>query len=382
MNRLIDSIRRVRTTFRAPAEPDGDPGPALDLAGKKVLLVYLFDALGDAVLLGPVAKALLEGGAKAVGVVATKNAARVLKLLDQPVRVHALPEALALPPEDPARPESRKAWRAPEVREAEADFTAKLAAKKYDVAVDLTHRANVDGRRWLDASGAEVTLGWVAEGADPRGDGLTWGAPDVRYMADRHWSRLQMLPLRGLGVSRPDYDVGLAPPERAQDKAAELFGAGPRVLLVPGARDPNKRWAPERFERIGAWVTKEAQGSVVIAGAPSEAKLVRALCKTIGPGATPYTGKDIATLVALTQEAHAVVTNDTGPMHFAFLSNTPTVAIFTWMSPVCWGPPRTDPRFVVLRVPEDAAAQADGTYTRAAIHYLDGLLGRFGPCAR
>ena len=126
----------------------------------------------------------------------------------------------------------------------------------------------------------------------------------------------------------------------------------------------------------------EAKGSVVISGAPSEAKLVKGLAQAIGGEAQVYTKKDLATLLALIRGADAVVTNDTGPMHLAFLAKTPTVAIFTWMSPLCWGPPVTDPRFVVLRIPDGAAHDADGIYTRAALHYLDGLLARFAPCAR
>lgn len=387
MNRLIDSIRRVKKTFRTP-DLDGDPGPELELEGRRVLLVYTFDALGDTALLGPVIAALAEGGAKGkIGVLAPKNACRVLKLLDLPIDRIELPDSLRIPPPevDPEAP-----WQTAEVLEAAEALTEKLQKKRFDVAVDLSLRASVDSRRWLTACGAEVRLGWTpfGTGSGPRpGDALTWGTEDVRHLADRHWSRLMMLPLRGLGVTHPRFDVAFTVPERAFDKAEQLFESarpdrqngsnGPRVVLVPGSRDPNKRWDPERFERLGRWVTEEAEGAVVVVGAPNEAKLVRGLVKAIGAGATGYANRDLAALVALLSRAHAVVTNDTGPMHFAFLAKTPTVAIFNQMSPVCWGPPQTDPRFVVLRVPDTPGADADGVYTRAALHYLDTLLGKF-----
>ena len=200
MNRLIESIRRVRTSLRAPA-PEVDAGPAIAVAGQRVLVVYLFDAVGDAVLLGPALAALLRAGAKApIGVLARPGAARVLALLDLPLRIHRLPDALSLPPEDPRRPETGRAWRAAAVREAEQKLQKGLRAKKYDVAVDLTFRADTDARRWLAASGAPTRLGWVEAGEPPARAGLTAGAEDVRYQADRHWSRYLTLPMARLGA--------------------------------------------------------------------------------------------------------------------------------------------------------------------------------------
>lgn len=377
MNRLIDSIRRVKRTFRA-VDAAADPGPQVSLTGQRVLVVYLFAAVGDAVLLGPVLKALLNAGAKGpIGVLARANAARTLRLLDLPLRIHVLPDSLHLPPVDPTQPASKKAWKAPEVLGELQKLTDGLRAKKYDIAVDLTHRAHVDSRRWLTASGAEVRLGWVDPGAPHTDGGLTWGTPDVRLKADQHWSRSMTVPLRSLGVGQPDFGVSFKIGDKAEGKAKALFGAGPKVLLIPGSRDPSKRVDADCFERVGQWVLQEAEGSVVVLGAPAEAPMLKGLTKAIGPGAKAYAQKDLATLVGLVQAADVVVTNDTGPMHIAFLSQTPTVAIFTTMSPLCWGPPQTDPRFVVLRTPQGATADAEGIYTRAVIHYVDGLIAKY-----
>lgn len=377
VNGLIDSIRRVKQTFR-PLNTEDQTGPSVELEGQKILVVYLFEAVGDAVLLGPVLKALLNGGAKGpIGVLVRANAARTLRLLNLPLKLHVLPDILHMPA--PSDPESKKAWQDLEVRNEVAELTDALVAKKYTIAVDLTHRTSVDSRRWLEACGAETRLGWVDRGTSHADAGLTWGTEDVRVMADRHWSKYMTLPLRCLGLRQPDYELEFTISDAAKAKAKALFGRGPKLLLVPGARDPNKRWDPESFERVGQWMCQEAEGSVVVVGAPAEAKLIRSLVKSIGDGAVAYTQKDLGTLVALVQAADVVVTNDTGPMHFAFLCKTPTVAIFTWMSPLCWGPPVTDPRFIVLRTPDDAAPDAEGIYTRAAIHYLDGLLAKFGP---
>lgn len=381
MPSLLDAIRRVRST-QGRFQPDGDPGPPVELAGKRVLLVYLFAALGDAILLAPVVKALLDGGAKSVGLLLRPSAARAFGLVDLKVKLHLLPELLDLPPEREG--EKRSPWRKKEVKAAAADFARALADRKYDVAVDLTFRNDADARRFVRASGAPVRLGWVHTGETAADAGLTHGTEDCRHQAERHWSRYNMLPLRCLGVHQPAYDVPLAARPAAQARALALYGEGrPRVLLVPGARAEVKRWHPDRFVEVGAWVAKELGGRVVVAGAPAEAPLVKDLARRIGPRAKAYAGKDLGTLLALVQSAGAVVTNDTGPMHLAFLAKRPTVAVFTWMSRVCWGPPAADPRFVVLTAPESersgAPSDAESIWTRAVIHYLDGLLAAHGP---
>jgi ADP-heptose:LPS heptosyltransferase len=362
MNRLIDAIGRVRKGF-ARFDPDGDPGPPVEIEGKSIVLVYLFPALGDAVLLAPAVKALVDRGAKTpIGVVLRKNGARIWKHVDLPAKIIPYPDELILARNDPR-------W---EERSASASALAKKL-RRYDVAVDLTLRDEVDARRFVTGSNAEAKLGFAD--ASETDTGLTWATLDERVLTERHWSKSLVLPLRCLGVVQPAYDVPFVISDRARAAAAELFPSGPGVLLVPGAQSAEKRFAEGRFVEAGRFVTARG-GSVVVAGAPSEGKLVRSVVKTIGARASGYTKKDLGTLLALIERADAVVTNDTGPMHFAFLLRRPTIAIFTVMSAVAWGPPVRDPRFVVLNVAEGSAA--DGAWTRVILHHLEGLLA----CAR
>jgi ADP-heptose:LPS heptosyltransferase len=365
MKRLIDSIRRTRSGFRR-FDPDGDPGPDVELEGRSIVLFYLFPALGDAVLLAPVVKALIERGAKTpIGLVLRKNAARIWKYVDLPVRIIPYPDELVLPVNDPR-------WRSKELAEEIEKLEKKIS--KYAIAADLTRRGEVDCHRFVAGSGAEVRLGFV-DPRQPAAD-LTWGTPDTRVQGERHWSKYLVLPLRCLGITEPSYDIDFSIDARAEREAAELWGPRPRVVLVPGAMSEEKRWGEERFVGVGRWVIEERKGSVVVCGAPSEAKLCRAVVKKIGAGAVPYTQKNLELLLSLIRGADAVITNDTGPMHFAFMLNVPTVAVFTYMSPVCWGPPKKDPRFVVLRSPGNDVEDPEGVWTRAVIHYLGGLLDR------
>jgi len=312
--------------------------------------------LGDAVLLAPVVKALAEAGAKTpIGVVLRKNAARIWKHVDLPARVIVYPDDLVLPKGDPR-------WASADVEMLEK----KIA--KYDIAVDLTLRNEVDCRRFVMK--AETRLGFV----DPRESetGLSWNTADNRIQGERHWSKYLMLPLRCLGVREPSWPFSFSIGAKAEQAAEELWGSHPRVLLVPGSMSEEKRWGEQRFTGVGRWAI-ERSGSIVVCGAPSEAKLCRKIAKEIG--AEHYTQKNLELLLALIASADAVVTNDTGPMHFAYALNVPTVAVFTTMSPVCWGPPIKDPRFVTLRAPTTQVQDPEGVWMRAVIHYLEGLLG-------
>jgi ADP-heptose:LPS heptosyltransferase len=380
---LIDAIRRARGFARL--DPDGDPGPPEPLEDRRVLLVYLFPALGDAALIAPVAKALLDAGAKPpIGLLVRASAARILKLVDLPLRLHVLDDALALPAPRRDRPELEKAWKKKEVKLAAAKLEEELSRRDYHVAVDLTFRDDADARRWVVASGASLRLGWCEAGEDLDRARLSRGTIDTRWQAERHWSRYQLLPLRCLGVSQPSYEIAFQEKPAAAARAEGLWGPGRRILLVPGARNEVKRWDPGRFAEVGREVVGPWNDSVVVVGAPGEAALVKGLVKAIGPGAGSYVGKDLATLVALVKSAHAVVTNDTGPMHLAYLTGRPTVALFTWMSPVCWGPPTKDPRHVVLHAParDQGAHDPGGVWTRAVLHHLARLLDAFGPKPR
>ena len=366
MSNLLDAIRRGRQQVSWRNDPDGDPGPSIEPRGIKVLVVYLFRGLGDAVLLVPAVKALVDVGAE-VEVLVQEKAARILKLVDLRWQIHTLPGALDLGAEDPR-------WQEADVLEQEAKMMRKLASRKYDVAIELTARADADGRRWVSATHASHRLGWVIEQESAEAAGLTFGTPDVRLQTDRHWSRFQMLPMRCFGVTEPKFDIPFDIPEEVLLRATGSYGTTPRMLLVPGAQQEERRWPLEHFARVGRWVT-ECGGSVVVCGAPHESDLVEEIVGLIGKDARLFAGEDLQTLLALIATSDVVVTNDTGPMHFAFLLRVPTVAIFTWMSPLVWGPPNKDPRFVVIRAQHfDEAKDAGGLLAQTVIHHVEGLL--------
>lgn len=327
-----------------------------------MLLVYLFPALGDAVLLAPVVQALLEGGAKGpVGLLLRASAARAWKHVDLPVRLHVLDDALA------ARPEPDD----DETQGLGLRLKMELQKRAYAVAVDLTARDEVDARTWLLRSGAAIRLGF-AYGGESHADDLTWSAPDERIQGLAHWTEYLRAPLAPFALPACDPFVAFKAPPSADEKAAELWGAGPRVVLVPGARTEEKRFPPEVFESAARLVSARG-GSVVALGAPGEKALLKRVAGAADRGEI-YAGKGLGPLVRLVETADAVVTNDTGPMHFAFLMNVPTVAVFTTMSVTCWGPIRPSSRFETITVPPGATSAAVPVVERLLLGRLARLL--------
>lgn len=110
----------------------------------------------------------------------------------------------------------------------------------------------------------------------------------------------------------------------------------PYVVLHVGAGSPLRLWAPEKWRAVAAWLAGRGLQPVWSAG-PREIDLVRA----IDPEArhTSYAGRlDLAQLWRLLEGARLLVALDTGVMHLAKLTVTPTVALFGPGSQVLFGP--------------------------------------------
>lgn len=107
----------------------------------------------------------------------------------------------------------------------------------------------------------------------------------------------------------------------------------PIVLLNPNASDmlPLRRWPTERFVELGKRVLDaDANATLVITGAPDEADAARAIAAAISPGrAISVAGSTtLRQLIVLYTMSDALVTNDSGPGHFASLTSLPTLVLF------------------------------------------------------
>lgn len=129
--------------------------------------------------------------------------------------------------------------------------------------------------------------------------------------------------------------------ERLPDGAS---GGVPRplILLNPNASDllPLRKWPGERFVELGRLLLAEHPTAVlVVTGAPAEQPTADVLCQQIGsPRAVSVAGRtSLRELLALYTLADVLVTNDSGPAHFASLTPIATVVLFGPETPRLFG---------------------------------------------
>ena len=115
------------------------------------------------------------------------------------------------------------------------------------------------------------------------------------------------------------------------------------VLINPNASEmlPHRRWMPERFvELIRQILAAYDDVLILITGAPSErteAQNLVSQCKS--DRCISFAGhSELADLPALYSLAVVVVTNDSGPAHFAAASGLPTIVLFGPETPNLYRP--------------------------------------------
>ena len=103
----------------------------------------------------------------------------------------------------------------------------------------------------------------------------------------------------------------------------------PILALGPGAAQPNKMWAPERFVAIARSWIDEYGGSVVLVGSSVERELSDAIKDSIiADSVTNFAGAgNIAVAGEIIRRADVFAGNDSGLVHLAAAVGTRTVAI-------------------------------------------------------
>jgi ADP-heptose:LPS heptosyltransferase len=114
------------------------------------------------------------------------------------------------------------------------------------------------------------------------------------------------------------------------------------VALNPNASDkfPMRRWPLESFTELARQLLNDPDVFILITGVASEKPDAQAMCAQLGsPRALDLTGETTMTeLLHLFNLAHVLITNDSGPAHFAALTRIREIVFFGPEIPERYGP--------------------------------------------
>jgi len=155
-------------------------------------------------------------------------------------------------------------------------------------------------------------------------------------------SYLRLVETIGCPIDNRRMDLAVAPADEA-DADALLAVEGipadrPIVVLTPGAAfGAAKRWPADRFARVADHLSERLSAAVLVAAAPAEADVARAVADHMRRPAVNLAERaaSLGLLKAFVRRCAILVTNDSGPRHFAAAFDRPVVTVF--------GP--TDPRW-------------------------------------
>lgn len=102
----------------------------------------------------------------------------------------------------------------------------------------------------------------------------------------------------------------------------------PYILLAPGASHPVRCWPVERFAALGIALSQDSDMDIYSVGGPADHALSKRIEDISGGLIRNLAGRtSILEVIALTQRARLLITNDSGPAHVGGSVGTPTLVL-------------------------------------------------------
>jgi heptosyltransferase II len=115
------------------------------------------------------------------------------------------------------------------------------------------------------------------------------------------------------------------------------------IAVNPGGNWHLKRWSIENFAKLADELMEKYKAKVIITGASSDLKLAESITDRMKNNPVIACGKtSLKELAALFKFSDLVISGDSGPLHIAVCSQTPTIALFGPTSPAITGPYTTE----------------------------------------
>jgi len=124
------------------------------------------------------------------------------------------------------------------------------------------------------------------------------------------------------------------------------------IGINPGGDRTNRRWAPERYAKVGDRITAVLPTRLFIFGGPGEEEIAHRIQGQMKSEVVNLAGKlSISDLAYVISRLDLLITNDSGPMHMAAAAHTPVVAIFGPEDPLLMGPYTSPDLYRVIHKP-------------------------------
>lgn len=162
---------------------------------------------------------------------------------------------------------------------------------------------------------------------------------DSMHAVDRYLALCQRL-----GAPIPDEPAFPIPVRDAhRSHISELLGdfarRGPLVAVNPTAKWQSKRWPAASFAAVADTLVHRCDARIVLVGGVSETSTVSEVATHMVQESLDLSGRiSILELAAILERADLFLGNDSGPMHLASATRTPTVAVFGPTDPLRTGP--------------------------------------------
>jgi ADP-heptose:LPS heptosyltransferase len=231
---------------------------------------------------------------------------------------------------------------------------------RFDAAIDLEFFARSSAiLTWLTGAGIRVGLHGFFEDSPYRGDLMTHR---LNYNPHLHASRMFEVMVEAINLpakETPRLNMDLPKPRPVEsrflpgeeelkefkiilEREAGTSNYSPLILLNANASDlvPLRRWPLERYVELSRRLLEKSSAlHIAFTGAPNEIEDSLKLARAVdSKRCFSMTGKTtMRQLMILYGMADALVTNDSGPAHFATLTDIKVITLFGPETPSLWG---------------------------------------------
>jgi ADP-heptose:LPS heptosyltransferase len=216
-------------------------------------------------------------------------------------------------------------------------FLTRAQTEHFDLAIQMQGSGDLSNSI-IELLGAQHTAGYYLKGEFCPDNILYLPYPEGENEIWRHLRLMQHLgiELQGDQLEFPVFDADWQAFETLRREVG--LESSPYIVIHPGARDPRRRWAPEKFAAVADALARSGF-QIVITGTADEKMVVNELISHAAAQLINLVGKtDAGTLAALQVKARLLVSNDTGASHLSAALCVPSVILFSASDPNRWAP--------------------------------------------